>query len=38
MNAEPPTTRFHMEHQLRRPGYARRSSTDVITDNSFTNV
>ena len=26
MSAEPPTTRFQMEHQLRRPGYARRSA------------
>ncbi len=25
MNAEPPIARFQMEHQPRRPGYARRS-------------
>ena len=25
MNAEPPTARFQVEHQPRRPGYARRS-------------
>ena len=24
MNAEPPTARFQIEHQLRRPGYASR--------------
>ena len=30
MNAEPPTARFKVEHQPRRPGYARRSSNEVL--------
>jgi chloramphenicol 3-O-phosphotransferase len=29
MNAEPPTARFQMEHQPRRPGYARTLSAQV---------
>ena len=29
MNAEPPVARFQMEHQPRRPGYARRSPTHM---------
>jgi hypothetical protein len=32
MNAEPPTARFQMEHQPRRPGYARRSSASQMFD------
>ena len=32
MNAEPPTTRFQMEHQPRRPGYARRYSMEPTGD------
>lgn len=31
MNAEPPRTRFQMEHQPRRPGYAKRSPTKCMT-------
>ena len=30
MNAEPPTARFQMEHQPRRPGYARRYSNESV--------
>jgi len=30
MNAEPPTSRFQMEHQPRRPGYASRSATPAF--------
>jgi hypothetical protein len=31
MNAEPPIARFQMEHQPRRPGYARRYATPRAT-------
>ncbi len=30
MNAEPPTSRFQMENQPRRPGYARRSVSQIM--------
>ncbi|MCC9642254.1 hypothetical protein LOC71_08205 [Rhodopirellula sp. JC740] len=29
MNAEPPIARFQLEHQLRRPGYAKRYRTEI---------
>lgn len=34
MNAEPPISRFQMENQPRRPGYARRYTSKPMTSNS----
>ncbi|WP_442510497.1 hypothetical protein SH528x_002122 [Novipirellula sp. SH528] len=38
MNAEPPTARFQMEHQPRRPGYARRYPIEILTSTPMATV
>ena len=38
MNAEPPTSRLQVEHQPRRPGYAKRYLADVFMSKSFDSV
>ncbi len=38
MNAEPPITRFQVEHQPRRPGYARRYPAGIEPITNFFNT